>query len=61
MKYFDETMSADDARKLMFSLTEKMRDNKKTSDEIWQEYKAIRPILRKKERASKDYMNTLTS
>jgi hypothetical protein len=61
MKYFNENMSPDDARKKMFLLTEKMRDDKKTSDEIWDEYVGIRPILRKKERASKDYMNMLTS
>jgi hypothetical protein len=61
MKYFNEDMSVDDARKKMFSLSAKMREDKDSSDEMWAEYEKVRPILRKKERASKDYMNMLTS
>jgi hypothetical protein len=61
MKYFDETMSTDDARKHMFFLTDKMRNDKEASDEMWKEYQEIVPILRKRERASKNYMNMLTS
>jgi hypothetical protein len=61
MKYFNENMSVDDARKKMFGLSAEMREDKEASDAMWDEYIEIRPILRKKERASKDYMNMLTS
>jgi hypothetical protein len=61
MKYFNEKMSVDDARKKMFALAEKMRDDKKASDEMWAEYTKVRPILYEKEASDPNWMNVLTS
>jgi hypothetical protein len=61
MKYFDENMCEDDARKKMFSLAAEMRADKKTSEEMWAEFQEILPILREKEASDPNRMNVLTS
>jgi hypothetical protein len=61
MKYFDENMSVDDARKKMFSLSAEMREDKTASDKMWAEYEKVRPILYEKEASDPNVTNMLTS
>jgi hypothetical protein len=61
MKYFNDDMYTEDARRAMFKYASETRDDDKKYNDIMNEYNQIMPILYEKEASDPNRRNVLTS
>jgi hypothetical protein len=61
MKYFNENMYIEDARRAMFKYASETKDDDKRFNAIVNEYDEIMPILYEKEASDPNVTNMLTS